>query len=558
MHKNGLVLLKEQFAQYQIDGYIIPSTDEYQSEYTAPYARRLEFITGFTGSNGIVIVLEKKSLFFTDGRYLDQASRELDSGEFEIYNIASIAEYVPFLRLGYDDMLFTERGLSLFSKAKLKAIERNLVDAIWRGQPKFPITPIFSYGLEYSGQQSEDKLREAKRYIKNMGADYLLLTSLDSICWLLNIRASDIPYCPMLLSYLVLSQDEIWLFIEDKTLKNIGQNIKIESRAEIKSFLSNLNRSVIVDKQTVPLGLFDSCKNIILGDDPCTLLKARKHDVEIKGSKNAHIKDAIALCEALAWVEEASKNGDITEYDVSQKLTYFRQQQSGYVSDSFAAIVGYQDNGAIIHYRAPDGGSKVIKGDGLLLIDSGGHYLGGTTDVTRTINIGVPTEEQKLRYTQVLKGHINLAKQKFVPGTSGGNLDVLARMYLWQDGVDYAHGTGHGVGNMLSVHEGPQNISRLSKVPLQKNMIISNEPGFYKTGEYGIRIENLQYVTNDEDGFLRFESLTLVPYCKELIDLSLLTKDEILFLRKYQESIKLNVYPHLSEAAKEWVDRNIV
>lgn len=557
MIKNVLLSLKAQFDQYDIDGYIIPSTDEYQSEYTAPYARRLECITGFTGSNGIAIILKDKSLFFTDGRYLDQAARELDKNEFEIYNIANIAEHVPSLRLGIDDMLFTERQLSCFNKATLKAIDGNLVDAIWSNQPEFPITPIFAYKEEYAGLAAEAKLDNVRSYMKRAGGDYLLLTSLDSICWLLNIRAADIPYCPMLLSYLIVSNKEMWLFIEDRPVdKSISLDIIIKSRSEIKSFLSNLSGSVILDKKTVPLGLFRACKDIVSGDDPGTMPKACKHDVEIEGSKSAHIKDAIALCEALAWVEEEVQSGNLTEYDISEKLTYFRKGQEDYVSDSFAAIVGYQENGAIIHYRAPESGSKVIKGEGLLLIDSGGHYLGGTTDVTRTINIGSPTLEQKLRHTQVLKGHINLAKQKFVPGTSGGNLDVLARMHLWQDGVDFAHGTGHGVGNMLSVHEGPQSISRYSNIALQKNMIISNEPGFYKSGVYGIRIENLQYVTEAGDGFLQFKTLTLVPYCMDLIDHSLLSKEELKYLRGYYALIEQHVAPSLSPRAKAWVQKN--
>jgi Xaa-Pro aminopeptidase len=558
MPKKCLSLLKAQFDQYDIDGYIIPSTDEYQSEYTAPYARRLECVTGFTGSNGIAIILKDKSLFFTDGRYIDQAARELDQNEFEIYNITEISEYIPALTLGLDDMLFTERQLSCFDKATLKAIDVNLVDAIWSDQPEFPISPIFAYKEEYAGLAAEIKLQGVRSYMKRAGGDYLLLTSLDSICWLLNIRASDIPYCPMLLSYLVISHKEMWLFIEDRPFESIILDITIKPRAQIKAFLSGIVGKVIVDKKTVPLGLFRACKDVISGDDPCTLPKACKHEVEINGSKSVHIKDAIALCEALAWVEEEAPSGNLSEYDISEKLTDYRKQQEGYVSDSFAAIVGYQENGAIIHYRAPESSSKLIKGEGVLLIDSGGHYLGGTTDVTRTINIGTPTNEQKLRYTQVLKGHLNLARQKFVPGTSGGNLDVLARMYLWQDRVDYAHGTGHGVGNMLSVHEGPQNISRFSTIALQKNMIVSNEPGFYKSGSYGIRIENLQYVTESDSGFLQFETLTLVPYCKELIDLSFLTKDEMLSLQHYQKLIILHVYPHLSSRAKEWVDKNLI
>lgn len=554
MSKN-LILLKQLFNEYQIDGYIIPSTDEFQSEYTAAYARRLHYITGFSGSNGIAIVLKNKTLFFTDGRYLAQAVRELDDAECEIYNLAQISEHVSSLVLGYDDMLFTANQLSYFANATLKTIETNLINAIWDGRPAFPVTDIYSYEIEYSGMDAGVKLNNIRHLMKNQGADYLLLTSSDSICWLLNIRASDVPFCPMLLSYLVLSQNEIFLFTEGN-LNN--KDIKIYPISQIKPFLSEIKTGIMVDRKRSPLGLVKLCRQIIPVEDPCVLAKACKQTSEIEGSKAVHIKDGVALCEALAWVEEAVQTDNLTEYDIGLKLTHYRSQQEGYVSDSFPAIVGFQENGAIIHYRAPEEGSKVIRGEGLLLIDSGGHYLGGTTDVTRTINIGNPTKEQKKRYTQVLKGHLNLAKQKFVIGTTGGNLDVIARMYLWQDEVDYAHGTGHGVGNMLSVHEGPQNISRYSNVALQKNMIISNEPGFYKSGSYGIRIENLQYVVDLENGFLKFESLTLVPYCLALIDYSLLEKSEIEFLRDYQERIKKHIYPKLTDRAKAWVDRNIV
>lgn len=553
MHKNLISLLKQSFDQYQIDGYIVPSTDEFQSEYTASYARRLEYITGFTGSNGMAIVLKDKSLFFTDGRYLDQAARELDGGEFEIHDLFQIAQHLTPAILGYDDMLFTEKQLSYFSKNSLKAIEKNLIDQVWDNKPSFPVSDVCSYGSEYSGFNADIKISNIRSVMKDKGADYLLLTTSDSICWLLNIRASDIPFCPMLLSYLVISQNEIFLFTEGNLN---SKNIKIFPIAKIRSFLSGLKGQIMLDNKSVPLGLVKLCTKVISTDDPCILPKACKDEVEIEGAKTSHLKDAVALCEAIAWIEELVQIEGVTEYEIGLKLTEYRSKQEGYVSDSFAAIVGFKENGAIIHYRAPAKGSKLVKGEGLLLIDSGGHYLGGTTDVTRTINIGIPTKEQKQRYTQVLKGHINLAKQKFVKGTTGGNLDVLARMYLWQDGLDYAHGTGHGVGNMLFVHEGPQNISRYSNIALQKNMIVSNEPGFYKKGSYGIRIENLQYVRDLSNGFMQFESLTLVPYCRDLMEDSLLEESEVEFLRNYQERIKKNVYPKLSARAKAFVDRN--
>ena len=586
--ESRLKALRKTFNSYDIDGYIVPTTDEYISEYAPAYAKRLEYITGFTGSSGMAIILRDKTLFFTDGRYIAQSARELIHDSSYINpEIDSLDEVI-----GYDPMLFTESQLRPFKAMHLKAIETNLIDLIWTDQPPRPSSEVYSYTKEYTGEDSADKITRCRRQIKDKGAEYCLITSPDSICWLLNIRASDIEISPFMLGYMILGPDEMWLFTEGRDFSAVSLaldarasgdaeppavSLALDARAsgdeelmrpsglrpretsEIKEFLSSLEGKCIVDKSSCPVGLSSLIKTPVYDQDPCQLMKACKNDVEIAGAKSVHIKDAIALCETFAWIME-SIDHKITEYDIGLKLSEERAKQKGYLMDSFPPIVGYQDNGAIIHYKAEQHNAKTIQGQGLLLIDSGGHYLGGTTDVTRVLLIGEPTKEQKKRYTDVLKGHIALVRQKFPIGTSGVHLDILARMHLWQNGLDYAHGTGHGVGNMLSVHEGPQRISGhvSSNVPLQKGMILSNEPGFYKDGEYGIRIENLVYVDEAGVGFLGLRNLTFVPYCKDLIEFDALSHEELLYLKDYNRAIMDKVYDSLSDRAKAWVMLSVI
>lgn len=560
--KDRLSKLRDLFSVYGIDGYIVPSFDEYQSSYSPDFAKRLKYITGFSGSNGIAIILKSRVLFFTDSRYTEQASLELSNNEFEIYDLSELKSLVPSVSLGLDDMLFVEKQIKIFDKAVLHHISDNLIDQIWIDKPPHPSSDIFNYPLEYSGISATLKISKIRESIKQK-AEAILITQPDSVSWLLNIRASDIDFCPVMLGYLVISQDKIYLFtnINRKldVIKDNLPNVEILDVKTVGSFLENIGTSLMLDVNFVPIKLTGLINDKVISSDPSILMKACKEDIEIEGFKKAHIKDAIALCEVLSSLECMEYEGDLTEYEISLRLTESRKKQAGYITDSFPPIVGYQSNGAIMHYRPTKDGSKKVKSDGILLLDSGGHYFGGSTDVTRTITIGSfsPTRESKKRYTQVLKGHIAIAMLKFPKGTTGGNINALAHMYLWKDGVDYYHGTGHGVGNALFVHEGPQNISAISNVTIHKNMVISNEPGFYKTGEFGIRIENLIYVTESEDaGFLEFGQLTLVPYCKNLIDIDMLSQNEIEYLTSYEDMIYEKIYPHLSDHAKKWVRHN--
>ncbi|MDF2965034.1 MAG: hypothetical protein K0Q51_422 [Rickettsiaceae bacterium] len=569
MIEEKLINLRTYFENYNIDGYIVPSTDEYQGEYTADYAKRLQYITNFSGSNGIAIIFKDKAVLLTDGRYLTQAEKELDLDRFKILDITKLCTLNwqeqgirPELVLGFDPKLFIAAQLRLFKDFNLKAVEANLIDSIWQNQPSRPASRAYIYPLEYAGISFTEKLKKIQDKLKEKHANHCLITASDSLCWLLNIRASDIEYVPFLHGYLIVSLEGSVLFTNTKRIGDIKDYLQgfvsIKGEEEIIDYLANLAGKVLVDETSVPVFFIDLLKkhgreyeNI---QDPCMLLKACKNAIEIQHMTEGHIKDAVALCEFFAWLEEAINNQEnLDEYLLGEKLIEFRGAQQGFVFPSFSSICGFQDNGAVIHYKAAKETAKTIKGQGLLLIDSGGQYVGATTDITRTIIVGSPTQEQILRYTEVLKGHIRLGRAKFPKGITGAHLDVLARFDLWQDEVDYAHGTGHGVGAFLSVHEGPQRISSVSHVPLLPGMVLSNEPGFYKVGEFGIRIENLLYVKqSSSDRFLEFENLTLVPYCLRLIDLKLLSRDEISYIKDYYHIIKVKILPLLSEKAKKW------
>ncbi len=554
--------LRQSFVKYNIDAYIVPCTDEYQNEYTPPCAKRLEYITGFTGSNGYVIVAQDKIYFFTDVRYLLQAKKELPDF-FDIRDFRTLSDFaLGDLTIGYNPMIFTKKQVSnLLPKLNLVEINDDLIDEIWTDKPANPASKVYIYDMEYAGKSAKDKILEIRNEIKTK-ADYVLVTDPTSVCWALNLRASDIEFCPIMLGRLLISQDEVVLFTD---LSRISDEVRLSldfmhfaNEKETEQYLSKIESKVMLDPSNCSVGISNLIKNKVEHVNPCQLPQYCKNEVEINGAIEAHVKDAVALCEALAWIHDQHKAGNATtEYDAGLKLSYFRSKQEGYVMDSFPPIVGFKDNGAIIHYRSVEETAKKIEGDGMLLIDSGGHYLGGTTDVTRNLFFGTPSNEVKKRYTEVLKGHIAVAMQVFPEGTSGFSLDTLARMFLWNEGLDYAHGTGHGVGNFLSVHEGSV-LSRYATFPsIKRGTILSNEPGFYKNGEYGIRVENLLYVKDLGNGFLAFENLTLVPYCHKLIDFTLINNYELDYLTNYYAIIKTKVRHLLSDEAKEWLDGEI-
>lgn len=569
------------FPQYQIDGYIVPSWDKYMSEYTLPWNKRLEYITGFTGSNGIAVILKDNVLFFTDGRYIEQSKKELSDSLFSIFDLKKLQNFLwdhyNTTQLGYDPHLFTNNTLKIFSDVKLKGISNNLIDEIWEERSKNSLSQVSAivniYPEELAGQSYVDKIQTCRLIFK--GEEYnLIITSIDSISWLLNLRSNYIPFCGFIPGTIIVKNDSVIFFTD---LSMISEEIK-QNRSEITflkeevlpEVLSNLAGKVLIDEKYASSFVMNLLSNYDLQkiDDPCKLPKSCKNKIEIKHSIDFHVKDAVAVCEFLSKISKLHLENslqNITEYDLGVILNDFRSKQKGYITESFPAICGFKENSAIVHYKANQDTAKKIACDGILLIDSGAHYEGATTDITRTISIGIPTEIQRKRYTQALKGHIALASIRFPVNTTGSNLDLIARCFLWSDYQDYAHGTGHGVGNFLSVHEGPQAINQQNTVPLSCGMILSNEPGFYKVNEFGVRIENLMYVKEAcNSGWLEFEQLTLVPYSKDLIVINLLSPDEISYINLYYKKIKTLVYPLLSSNAQawlineiEWIEKNV-
>ncbi len=542
--KNNLKLLIEKIKTHHLDGYLIPSNDEFQSEYVPEHLNRLKFITGFSGSNGLALITPTQNLFFTDGRYILQAEQELN-GLFEIHNLNDLFNKLPKLKIGYDPKLHTALNIQRYKAFNLVA-SPNLVDLIWQDKKAQATSKIFTYPLKYAGETSTSKTEKLKAYLTKDNIDALIITDPSNICWLLNIRAHDIAYNPILLSYLIFYQDgTLELFSNIPEVKNTETQCyplnKFIERLELLK-----DKKVQLDPDSASIFISNNFRSPILKQDPCFMAKACKNNIEIKQAKRIHIIDGLAVTRLLYWLDKNYLNQ--SEISVADKLLEFRKLNPDFIYLSFPTIAGFASNGAIIHYHANKKTNKTLTGNGLLLLDSGGQYFGGTTDITRVIPIGKPSYQQKLNFTLILKGHIAYANCKFIPGTTGGELDILARYYLWQDGKNYAHASGHGVGNCLNVHEG-----RMGNVALSPGMIIANEPGYYKNGEYGIRIENLLLVRKQKNGFLAMETLTLAPIDKRLILTKMLSKQEKSWLNQYHKKIYNKLSPHLNTQEKSWL-----
>ena len=555
------------FPENQINGYIISTKDEYLSEYPPAYAKRLEYLTGFSGSNGLAVILENTVLFFTDGRYLTQCSKELDRHSFQIFDQKQLIDFSwqncarPGDIIGYDPAIFTCNALLPFKKLNLKAVQGNLIDKIWEDRPSKPNSKIYNYDVSFAGEERAEKIAKCRNFLDTHGGEALVITNPEILCWLFNIRAADIEFSPLLLANACITKENSYLFTDITRIHGDLKEITIMSESSFVQIIQQQQGKILFDDSLCSKYISDIIKqkeyqNVV---NPCLLWKACKNSVEIDKMVAAHVQDGIAVVEFLSFLA----NNDLSnysEYDLGFKLKKFRSKGYNYVTDSFPAIIGFKENGAIIHYRASQNSAKKIAGDGLLLIDSGGQYLGATTDITRVAVIGRSEQKHREYYTKILKGHLNLAMIKFPKeSVTGANLDILARQFLWQDGDDYPHGTGHGVGSFLSVHEGPQNISLASYgTKLAAGMVISNEPGFYQPGEFGIRIENMMYVKETPNGnFLEFSMLTLVPYEKNLIDKDLLSKDELNYLNSYYKLIENKIMTHLSEQGKQWLQTQL-
>ncbi|MDX2027503.1 MAG: aminopeptidase P family protein [Alphaproteobacteria bacterium] len=584
-HASRLKQLRTELATSGHDGFLVPMADEYQSEYVPASARRIEFLTGFTGSAGFAVVLRDKAAFFTDGRYTLQAGQQVASDLFTVHDSAVkmpadwLAENTSTgMKIGYDAWLHTEDGISRMKKALAKSgatlapVESNPLDAIWHDRPVPPAEPIHAYDLAYAGKSSADKRTAIAESLKKNNLAAAVITDPASIAWLLNIRGGDVPNTPLPLSFAIIRDDaSVKWFVDPRKVTggleaHLGPDVQIEHTGQFPHALDQLGKdgkSVRIDPTESASWIIERLRaakaKLDSGDDPCALPKACKNPVELEGMRSAHRRDGAALVKFLAWLDQNFAADVVTEISAEEKLAEFRGTNNLYRGPSFDTISGVGAHGAIVHYRATKTTNRKLELGQLYLLDSGGQYLDGTTDVTRTVALGKPSQEMRDRFTRVLKGHIALSAIRFPEGTTGAELDVLARQYLWEAGLDYGHGTGHGVGSYLGVHEGPQSISKRSKVALKPGMVVSNEPGYYKAGHYGIRIENLQAVVEivgqagSERSMLGFETLTLVPIDRRLIDVTMLTEPEVKWLNAYHARVREALRPLVDDMTVKWL-----
>jgi Xaa-Pro aminopeptidase len=579
-----LARLRKELKSRGMDGFIVPRADEHQGEYVPPRGQRLAWLTGFTGSAGLAIVLRDRAALFVDGRYTLQAAAQVDTGSFEIHHLIEEppAQWLATVLkkgevLAYDPWLHAPHEVERFNTAAEKAtavlrgVADNPLDRVWPGQPAAPIAPVVPHPGEFAGENAESKRTRLGRALQQEGVAAVVLTMPESIAWLLNIRGGDVPHTPLPLSFAILRQDgSVSLFIDWRKLvpgieRHLGNAVTVMPPEQLGPALDELAAEggrVQADPATAASWVFDRLTaagaKIHRATDPCLLPKACKNAAEIDGTRAAHHRDGAALTRFLAWLARESPNGRLSEIAASDRLEAFRREGEHFRDLSFPTISGAGSNGAIVHYRAMPETEKRLEPGSLYLLDSGAQYLDGTTDVTRTIAVGEPSAEMRDRFTRVLKGHIALALARFPKGTTGTQLDGFARRALWEEGLDYDHGTGHGVGSYLGVHEGPQRISKAPNAqPLLPGMIVSNEPGYYKTGAYGIRIENLVLVQPaggpTEREMLGFETLTLAPIDRHLIDPSLLEEDEIAWLNAYHTQVRENLTPLVDAETARWL-----
>jgi Xaa-Pro aminopeptidase len=574
--------LRAELKQRWLDGFIVPRADEHQGEYVPEHAQRLAWLTAFTGSAGAAVVLADKAAIFVDGRYTLQVREQTDAALFEPRDLVAegpgpwIEVHAPKGgKIGYDPWLHTEaqvRSLKISAQkagAELVPCETNPLDAVWEGQPEPPHAKAVVQGLALAGEESEAKrLRIAAAM---QGAEALVLTMPDSISWLFNIRGGDVPHTPFALSFAILCRDgSADLFIDARKLspeliQHLGNSVRLSAPDKFVAALDAMNdKTVAADPLTAAAAIFDRLKaagaKIAAMADPCQLAKACKNPVEIEGMRKAHIRDGVALAKFFAWFSREAPKGYLDEISASMKLEEFRRE-TGVLKDlSFDTISAAAEHAAIPHYHVTKSSNLPVLPGRIYLVDSGAQYADGTTDVTRTAIVGEPSVDMKDRFTRVLKGHIALATAKFPEGTPGMALDTLARRPLWEVGLDFDHGTGHGVGCYLSVHEGPQNISKRPVLQaLMPGMVVSNEPGYYKAGEYGIRIENL-IVVREAEGLgerrmLEFETITLAPIDLNLVETDLLTDGEKGWLNAYHARVREVLEPMLEGKTRDWLNQ---
>jgi Xaa-Pro aminopeptidase len=578
-----LTKLRSELSRQGLDGFIVPRADEHLGEYVPAGAERLAWLTGFTGSAGIAVVLADKAAAFTDGRYVLQLAAQTDPDLWERRHVTEeppsrwLAANAPAgAKIGYDPWLFPEEGLARYTDAGLtmQPVAQNPIDAVWTDRPAPPLAPAEPYQLVYAGRSAEEKRDQVATLLRDAKQDAAVISDPASIAWLLNIRGGDVPFTPFALGFAIVHADagtELFMNpakLPEATRAWLGNTVSVAGREALRPALTRLRgKTVRVDSAGSPVWFAQTLRSVeatvAAGPDPCLLPKARKNDVEQQGARNAHARDAVAVCRFLHFLAEAGPRGDETEMSAAAKLLDLRQQVEGFRGESFPAISGAGEHGAIIHYRVTEETNRPIRPDEVYLIDSGGQFLDGTTDITRTVwtGPGKPPAGLREQVTRVMKGHIAIATLVFPHGVGGAHLDAFARRALWQVGLDYDHGTGHGVGSYLSVHEGPVSLSRLARpVPIESGMILSNEPGYYLPGAHGIRLENLLLVQEAKlptasKPFLGFETLTLAPFDLRLIDAALLDTAERAWLDAYHQRVLREIGPRLDAATRQWLEQ---
>jgi len=581
-----LARVREGLASLGLDGWLVPRADEYQGEYVAPGAERLRWLTGFSGSAGLAIVLKDRAAVFADGRYTIQLAEQIDSSLFEACHLLDrpparwLEETLQGGEIiGYDPWLLTAEQVERYETAcakagaVLKPVQDSPLDAAWTDRPQPPIGPVEVFPDELGGRSAAEKLEEIRAALAKAGADATVLTLSDSIAWLFNIRGRDVPHNPVAQAYAVIHREgrpELYLKSE-KLSKVVAAHIAdvadVHAPEEFGAALAGLgasNKAVLIDPNSAPeqvrATIAESGGRIVTGADPCISPKARKTPAELDGTRAAHRRDAVAMARFLHWLEAEAPNGKLDEIAVVRRLEAFRAEDEALRDIAFDTIAGAGPHAAMPHYHVTEKSNRPVERDSILLVDSGGQYQDGTTDITRTVVVGNPTAEMRQRFTLVLKGMIAISTLRFPKGTTGAHIDAFARHAMWQAGLDYDHGTGHGVGVYLSVHEGPARLAKSGHVALEAGMILSNEPGYYREGEFGIRIENLLVVTEPEDipGGERpmhgFETLTLAPIDRRLIDAGLLTPGEIDWLDAYHARVAAEVGPLLDDQVRRWLD----
>jgi Xaa-Pro aminopeptidase len=579
-----LPLLRKELGNMGLDGFYVPHDDEYQNEYLPDANERLAWVSGFTGSFGSAFVFTDKAVIFADGRYTIQAADQTDP---ELWERQAIPEPGAFgwlakqklsgKTVGYDPRLMSPNDVTLLQAAARKAgatlvsVDENPIDKAWADRPPQPMAEVAPYHVKYAGVAHDEKRAEIGKALEEDGIDAAVLTSPTSLAWAFNIRGGDVMCTPLPLGRAILHKDGTAdLFLDEakvspKLRKHLGNTVTVRPLSEIDEGLGELaGKTVSLDPDLASAWFFDTVEaaggKIVRQRDPVALPRACKNEAEIKGTTAAHIRDGVAVTRFLHWLDTEAQSGKVTEIEAAIRLENFRDENDSLKDLSFPSISGAVEHGALPHYRVSEASDRTLELGSLYLIDSGGQYPDGTTDITRTVPIGDPTADMIRHYTLVLKGHIALAAVRFPQGTTGTHLDVLARHALWQAGLDYQHGTGHGVGVYLGVHEGPHRIAKAwNDVPLMPGMIVSNEPGYYREGQYGIRIENLQYVTpaapieGGEIDMLGFENLTFAPLSRDLIDVKLLTKEERKYVNDYHKQVWKLLNRKLPDDVKAWL-----